>query len=108
MVILYSPRCLDYAAAGHPESPERVRSAVAQLQKGFHTWLLPTPCTDEDILRVHSRELLDTVRLGTFADVDTPVFPEILETAKLSAGPPIAAAERALACQAAFSLIRPL
>lgn len=107
MVILYSPRCLDYAAAGHPESPERVRSAVAQLQKEFHTWLLPTPCTDEDILRVHTRELLDSVRFGTFADADTPVFPEILDLAKLSAGAAIGAAEQAMAGHPAFSLMRP-
>jgi acetoin utilization deacetylase AcuC-like enzyme len=107
MVILYSPRCLDYAAAGHPESPERVRSAVAQLQKDFHTWMLPTPCTDEDILRVHTRELLEAVRLGTFVDADTPFFPGILDIAKLSAGAAILAAEHALAGQPAFSMMRP-
>ena len=107
MVILYSPRCLDYAAAGHPENPERIRSAVAQLQKEFHTWMLPTPCTDEDILRVHTRELLDSVRLGTFADADTPFFPGILDIARLSAGAAIGAADHALAGQPAFSLIRP-
>ena len=107
MVILYSPRCLDYAAAGHPESPERVRSAVVQLQKDFHTWMLPTPCTDDDILRVHTRELLEAVHRGTFADADTPFFPGILDIAKLSAGAAILAAEHALAGQPAFSLMRP-
>lgn len=107
MVILHSPRCLDYAAAGHPESPERVRSAVAQLQKGSHTWLLPEPCANEDILRVHTRELLKTVLLDTFDDVDTPVFPEIFDLAKLSAGAAIGAAEQALAGQPAFSIMRP-
>ena len=83
MVILYSPRCLDYAAAGHPENPERVRAAVAQLQKEFHTWVVPTACTDEDILRVHTREQLEAVRSGGFDDVDTPFFPDIFEIAKL-------------------------
>jgi len=107
MVILYSPRCLDYGAAGHPESPERVRSAVAQLHKDFHTWITPSPCTDEDILRVHTRELLDAVRTGAFADADTPFFPEIFEIAKLSAGAALLAAEQALAGRPAFSLMRP-
>jgi len=107
MVILYSPRCLDYGAAGHPESPERVRSAVAQLHKDFHTWITPSPCTDEDILRVHTRELLDAVRTGAFADADTPFFPEIFEIAKLSAGAALLAAEHALAGRPAFSLMRP-
>ncbi|HXI83914.1 MAG TPA: histone deacetylase [Verrucomicrobiae bacterium] len=107
MVIVHSPRCLDYAAAGHPESPERVRSTVAQLQREFHTWMLPTPCSDEDILRVHTRELLDAVRLGSFTDADTPFFPEIPEIAKLSAGAAIGAVEQALAGRPAFSVMRP-
>lgn len=102
MVIFHSPRCLDYAAAGHPESPQRVRSAVAQLQKGFHTWMTPTPCADEDILRVHTRELLRAVILGTFNDADTPVFTEIFDLAKLSAGAAIGAAEQALTATPPF------
>jgi acetoin utilization deacetylase AcuC-like enzyme len=107
MVILYSPRCLDYGAARHPESPERIRSAVAQLHKEFHTWVTPTPCADEDILRVHTREMLDAVRTGTFADADTPFFPEIFEIAKLSTGAAVMAAEHALAGRPALSLMRP-
>ncbi len=107
MVILYSPRCLDYAAAGHPENPERVRAAVAQLHKEFHTWVVPAPCTDEDILRVHTREQLEAVRSGKFDDADTPFFPDIFEIAKLSAGAAVLAAEHALAGRPAFSLMRP-
>jgi acetoin utilization deacetylase AcuC-like enzyme len=107
MVIVYSPRCLDYAAAGHPENPDRVRSAVAQLHKEFHTWVTPAPCTDEDILRVHTRELLTAVRTGGFVDADTPVFPEIFEIAKLAAGGALLAAEHALAGRPALSLMRP-
>jgi acetoin utilization deacetylase AcuC-like enzyme len=107
MMILHSPRCLEYAAAGHPENPERVRSAVAQLQKEFHTWRMPTPCTDDDILRVHTHELLEAVRRGTFDDADTPAYPEIYGLAKLSAGAAIGAAESALTGQPAFSVMRP-
>src|ERR1051326_7093798 len=107
MVILYSPHCLDYGAAGHPESPERIRSAVAQLHKEFHTWVAPTACAEEDILRVHTRLQLDAVRTGAFEDVDTPFFPEIFEIAKLSAGAAVLAAEHALAGRPAFSLMRP-
>jgi len=107
MIIVYSPRCLDYAAPGHPESPERVRAAVAQLHKEFHTWLTPEPCADEDILRVHTREMFDAVRTGAFSDADTPFFPDIFEIAKLAAGGAILAAERALANKPSFSLMRP-
>ncbi len=107
MMILHSPRCLDYSTTGHPENPERVRSAVAQLQKGFHNWRAPAPCADEDILRVHTPELLEAVRRGTFIDADTPAYPEIYGLAKLSAGAAIGAAETALAGQPAFSVMRP-
>jgi acetoin utilization deacetylase AcuC-like enzyme len=107
MVIVHSPRCLDYAAAGHPENPDRVRSAVAQLHKEFHTWVTPAPCAEEDILRVHTRRLLAAVRTGGFADADTPVLPEIFEIAKLAAGGALLAAEHALAGRPAFSLMRP-
>ena len=107
MVIVYSPRCLDYAAPGHPENPERVRSAVAQLHKEFHTWVTPEPCAEADILRVHTRAMLDAVRTGTFSDADTPFFPQIFELARLAAGGAILAAERARAGTPAFSLMRP-
>ena len=107
MIIVYSPRCLDYAAPGHPEKPERVRSAVALLHKEFHTWVTPEPCTDEDILRVHTREMFDAVRTGRFSDADTPFLSGIFELAKLAAGAAILAAEHARAGRPAFSLMRP-
>ena len=107
MIIVFSPRSLDYAAPGHPENPERVRSAVALLQKEFHTWLLPEPCSDADILRVHTPALLDAVRTGAFSDSDTPFFPQILDIAKLSAGAAILAADNAMAGRPALSLMRP-
>lgn len=107
MLIVHSPRCLDYAAAGHPESPERVRRAVAALEHGAHTWVRPEPCTDEDILRVHTRAHLNSVKRGDFSDADTPHYPNIDELARLAAGGAILAAEKALAGQPAFSLMRP-
>ena len=67
----------------------------------------PEPCTDADILRVHTRELLHEVRRGKFADADTPSFPDIIEFAKLSSGAAMGAAEYALTGQPAFSLMRP-
>ena len=107
MVIIHSPRCLEYAAAGHPESPERVRSAVALLHKDFHTWIQPEPCSEADILRVHTPHHLAALQTGQFADADTPHFPNIYELARLSAGAAILAAEKALTGQLAFSMMRP-
>ncbi|NQU11057.1 histone deacetylase [bacterium] len=107
MLILHSPRCLDYAAAGHPESPDRVRHMVDCLQPQGHTWREPTPCADEDLLRVHSPEHLAAVRRGDYVDHDTPWFGNSDHLARLAAGSAILAADQALAVHRAFSLQRP-
>ncbi len=107
MVIIHSPRCLDYAAPGHPENPDRIRGAVRALQNRHHTWIEPIPCTEEDILRVHSVEHVRSLKSGDFADADTPHFANIYELACLSAGAAMQAAQQALAGQTAFSLMRP-
>jgi len=107
MQIIYSPRCLEYAAAGHPESPDRVRRAAARLQQGRAVWLSPEPCADADILRVHSPALLDAVKTGTYQDADTPWFSNSYDLARLSAGAALLAARQALAGAPSFSLMRP-
>jgi acetoin utilization deacetylase AcuC-like enzyme len=107
MVIIYSPRCLEYAAPGHPENPERIAGAVSALKNRHHTWLEPSPCSEADILRVHTSALLETLKTGQFFDADTPFFPNIYELARLSAGAAVLAAETALSGQTAFSLMRP-
>ena len=107
MIIAHSPRCLDYAIAGHPECPERILTAVAELEESDHIWIVPDPCADEDILRVHTRGMIGAVKMGQFFDADTPFFPNIYELAQLAAGGAILASEQALAGHAAFSLMRP-
>jgi acetoin utilization deacetylase AcuC-like enzyme len=108
MRIFYSPRCLEYGTAGHPESPERIRRCLEMLK--HHTdwqWVEPTPCTEADILRAHSPVQIFAVKTGDFYDVDTPNFPNIFELALLSAGAACGAAEAAWAGEPAFSLMRP-
>ncbi len=107
MVIIHSPRCLDYSAPGHPETPERVRSAVARLHRESHTWLTPVACAEADLLRVHTPAHVAAVKAGSFSDADTPVFAGIFEIAQLAAGAAIQAAEEALAVRPVFSLMRP-
>jgi acetoin utilization deacetylase AcuC-like enzyme len=108
MKIFYSPECLEYSQAGHPESPARVRSTYEYLETKGYSFTDPAPCTDDDILLAHTQELLDSIKSGRFFDFDTPVFPGIFEIAKLSAG---SAVEAALTClnstEKAFSLMRP-
>jgi acetoin utilization deacetylase AcuC-like enzyme len=107
MVIVHSPRCLEYAASGHPERPDRIRTSVAELEESPHTWLVPEPCPESDILRVHTLAMLRAVQTGNYEDADTPHFANIYELARLSAGSAILAAEQALAGPPAFSLMRP-
>lgn len=107
MHFVYSPRCLEYAAPGHPERPDRLRWILEAIPKDRHRWLTPEPCVEDDILRVHTPAMLMGVREGTLYDLDTPPLPEIYELARLSAGAAILACEEALAGHKAFSLMRP-
>jgi acetoin utilization deacetylase AcuC-like enzyme len=108
MKIFYSPRCLEYSQAGHPESPVRVEDTVRFLREKGFDFTGPNPCSDEDILLAHSKELLDSVKTGSFFDLDTPSFTGIFEIATLSAGGAIDAAMYCLNHkEKAFSLMRP-
>jgi acetoin utilization deacetylase AcuC-like enzyme len=107
MVIYYSPRCLDYAAAGHPERPARVRETVARLHQQSHDWRQPVACSDQQLLRVHHPRHLAAVRHGDYADADTPHFPQINDIARLAAGAAVQAAVTAVTDRPAFSLMRP-
>jgi acetoin utilization deacetylase AcuC-like enzyme len=104
MIIVHSPRCLEYSAPGHPERPERIRTSVAELEESRHTWLVPEPCPEADILRVHTLAMLRAVQAGNYEDADTPHFPNSYELARLSAGAAILASQQT---QPAFSLMRP-
>ncbi len=108
MKIFYSAACLGYSQPGHPESPERVMYTHEYLgEKGFG-FSEPGACTDDDILRAHSPELLESVKHGNFYDADTPALPGIYDIARLSAGGAVDAAMHCLdKGEKAFSLMRP-
>lgn len=105
---MYSPRCLEYAQPGHPESPSRVKFTYEFLKEKGFTFLEPQSCSEQDILLAHDAEMLESVKQGTFFDFDTPVLPGIYEIALLSAGAAIDAARHcAETGEPAFSLMRP-
>jgi len=107
MKIIFSKECLEYRSPCHPESPERVESSYLYLkEKGFE-FSKVEKCCQEDILRVHTQELLEEVRQEKFFDPDTPALPGIFEYAKLSAGAAIESVKLALKGEFAFSLMRP-
>lgn len=108
MKIFYSPKCLSYSQPGHPESPERARLTFEYLKEHGYSFQEPQPCTEEDILLVHSRHHLESVKNESFFDFDTPVHAGIYDIARLSAGSAIDAAKSCLTDgEMTFSLMRP-
>lgn len=108
MKVVYSPKCLEYYFPGHPESPERVKLIYEELKKDKRfEFIKPIPVTETDILTVHTKELLELVKLNTFFDPDTPNISSIYESALLSVEAAIKASEIAIKEGSAFSLSRP-
>ncbi len=107
MHVIFSPRCLDYSEPGHVESPERVKRAHDLLsQKGFE-FSEPSPCTEEDLLLVHTPRLIESVQNNDFFDFDCPNIPHIYDYAVLSVGGALSAMDRAISEGRSFSLMRP-
>lgn len=106
MKIIYSPKCLEYGEPGHPESPARV-SETFNFIKSKYDFIEPSLCNEEDILRAHSPELMESVKNEDFFDADTPRLPGIFDHARLAAGAAMLSAKTAIKGESAFSLMRP-
>jgi len=108
MKIVYSEKCLGYKQEGHAESSERVKSSYELLkEKGFE-FLKPEVTSEKDILRVHSREILEKIKSGNFYDLDSPSYKNIFYYASLSAGAAIKTMKECLKNKEhCFSLMRP-
>jgi acetoin utilization deacetylase AcuC-like enzyme len=107
MKIIFSKRCFDYEFPGHPESPQRLKSIYNLLKEKEWEFIEPEPAKEEDILRIHSSDLVEKVKNGEFLDPDTPNSKKMFEYALLSCGAAIKAQELALNNKTAFSLVRP-
>ena len=107
MKIIYSPECLSYHSPGHPESPERIQATAEYLEKKGYSFVQSQPCSEADVLRVHSEEMVTNVKMGTFFDGDTPALPGIYDYALLSAGAAMLALDSAFEGETAISLMRP-
>jgi len=98
---------MSYEQPGHPESPKRISTSYEFLKSKEWDFVEPKEAREEDILFVHTKNLLENVKTGNFYDMDTPILPNIYEHALLSAGAAIKASEIALEEGFAFSLMRP-
>ena len=110
MTIFYHSSCLEYSSPGHPERPERVARTAARLRDRHPDWewRKPVAATDAQLLRAHSREHVEGIaNAREHFDPDTPLYPNIGNHARRSAGAAIEAAQFALRGEPAFSLMRP-
>lgn len=115
---VYSPLYLKHSAAGHPEAPQRLEAILevwqdTRLLEGLVA-LEPTPASDEQLLRVHSRKHLSTLeyadrRGGLQLDGDTYMSEHSRAAAYLAAGGALNAVDAVMTgiVDASFSLARP-
>ncbi len=115
--VVEDPRYREHRGpAGHPERPDRlgaVHTAVAERMSALES-PSPRPASDEEILRVHSREHLERVgeavgRAPLHLDPDTYVSSKSLDVARLAAGASIDLALRVARGEIAngFAAVRP-
>jgi len=118
LVLVTSDRFADHLTPpGHPERPERaevMQSVTSRWREAGGAVLEPRSATDEDLLRVHTREYLAQLvparGRATMLDPDTFTSPESEEVARLAAGAVLTAVDhvRGRDRQArALALVRP-
>lgn len=94
--VIYSDLYLtDYETASC-ETPSRVESIMATLSKSYEV-LEPSPASDDDILLVHTRSILEVVK------GDRELYP----AAAMAAGAAILSAEMAMRGEPTFAAVRP-
>jgi acetoin utilization deacetylase AcuC-like enzyme len=118
LVLVSSPRFVDHVTpAGHPERPERAETleAVAtRYREQGGTVLEPRLATDDDLVRVHTREhiasIVATRGRASMIDEDTFTSPDSDDIARLAAGAALAAVDHVLdgpPGSRALALVRP-
>jgi len=117
--VVYHERYLEHDLGfGHPERPERLKAILRLLEPHLDrpelVLLRPEAASEDDLLRVHSREYVGYVeelsRSGRGGlSIDTPAPRGVYETARLAAGGAILAGESVARgdVDRAFALVRP-
>ena len=118
--LVYHPAYLEHdMGAGHPESPDRLRAIMQQLERsGTATRLVriePRKAEDEWILEIHNKTYVSALKQhapssGRLSlDADTSMSPGSLAAAYLAAGGALAAVDAIMAGQVnhAFCAARP-
>jgi acetoin utilization deacetylase AcuC-like enzyme len=118
LTVVTSDRFADHLTPpGHPERVERAEAmqvVAARARVAGRTVIDPRGATDDDLLAVHDRELLETIAGArgrtAMLDPDTFMSPESDEVARLAAGAVLTAVDRVLdgpATSRALAMVRP-
>ena len=118
--LVYDPRYLDHdMGAGHPESPNRLRAIMQQLEQSGTaarlTRIEPRKAEDEWIMQIHEASYLEMLKAEAPAtgrvslDADTSLSPGSLTAAYLAAGGALAAVDAILSKKVdhVFCAVRP-
>jgi len=108
MLIVYSPKCLEYFPLATLEMPGRVKNCAELLKTRGVEFIEPQQASLEDILAVHTLRLVNEVKKEADDDVTLPGEMSMFDYAALSAGSAITAARLALEKNIkTLSLMRP-
>ena len=117
-LLFRDPRFLGHDTGDHPEHPSRYAAIEQELLRrnllSDRPKTTTSPTTDEQILRVHSTEHLQTLQRitasgGAWINQDTLCAADSLETARFAAGAAVAAVDSVIdgTARRAFALGRP-
>ncbi len=113
MAIIYHPRYLDhYQDTNHPESPNRLITINARLEReGLNKDVLnPEPVSEKELEKIHAPEHIEFIKNAGEGriDFDTQSHEDTFEIALLACGGAILAAEHSYSKnQPAMALLRP-
>jgi len=115
LALFYHPASLEHDMGYHPESPDRLRAIVAELERrgvSESDLLAPEPVDMDLLAEVHDPRYVAAVervaqRGGGYWDMDTYISPGSYRAAVLGAGAAAAAVDSAMAGRTGFALVRP-
>lgn len=96
MKVIYTPRYCEVYASDPASAPGRIEAICDHLEGRF-SFLEPEPATEADLLLVHTRPHVQSIRMDD----------HLYEIASLAAGGALLAARTAFAGEPCFGLIRP-
>jgi acetoin utilization deacetylase AcuC-like enzyme len=115
VALFYHPASLEHDTGYHPESPDRLRGIIAELERrgvAENELSEPEPVGLGLLTEVHDPRYVAAIekvaqRGGGYWDMDTYISPGSYRAAMLGAGAATAAVDSAMAGRTGFALVRP-